>query len=43
VLIPNWIAGLLVAVAILVGSQYLANHWANLDAIAGDARRDGQQ
>jgi hypothetical protein len=43
VLIPNWIVGLVVAVAILVSNQILANHWANLDAVAKDLGRDGQE
>jgi hypothetical protein len=42
VLVPNWIAGLLVAVAILVCNQFLANHWANLDAVAKDLGHDSQ-
>ena len=43
VLIPNWIVGLVVAVAILVSNQFLANHWANLDAVARDVGHDGQE
>lgn len=43
VLIPNWIVGLVVAAAILVCNQILANHWANLDAVASDLRHDGHE
>jgi hypothetical protein len=43
VLIPNWIVAVVVAVAILVCNQILANHWANLDAVARDVGYDGQE